>query len=166
MDDANGSSMSDATARWSDGPTAKQRTAVQHAVVRLLDQLAPEASLSRAERKTDAVQRYRSPRGCILQGTDGAVSVSWFPGVNTDAGYGELHVIAWRGIVSHPGSARRAEGAVAMQQLVVGPTEVAPNEWVWRAADGALYNGPALAERCEALLDDPTAAGEPVGRAD
>lgn len=153
-----------AASRWADGPTAKQRTAVQHAVSRLLDDLAPERTLTRADRVPVAVERFRSPRGCILQGAGGAVSVSWFPGQASDAAYGELQVISWRGVVSRPGATRRAgESAVAVRQVVLRPAEIAPNAWAWRSEDDTVYDAVALAAHCHGMLEDElSGAAEPT----
>jgi hypothetical protein len=139
---------------WADRPTIKQRTAVQHAVERLLDDLAPERAPPRADIPTTAVQRHRTPRGCILQAAGGAVSVSWFPASTNDDAYGELQVIAWRGVVSRPGSsaARRAGAAVSEWQLVLQPVEVATSTWGWRDPDGSTLDAAALTARVNALL--------------
>jgi hypothetical protein len=107
-------------------PSAKQRTGVQHAVNKLLDALAPERAPARLGAPEPALQRIRSPRGCILQGPTQAISVSWFPTTTTEASLGELQVMGWRGVVSRPGSARRGTGAEAMWRTELHPVEVAP----------------------------------------
>ena len=89
-------------------PTVKERNAVQQAVSRLLDSLAPERAAYRVGTKANEVERYRTPRGCVLQAAAGAVTVSWFPDSAQGAELGELQVVAWRGEVSHP--ARRDAG--------------------------------------------------------
>jgi hypothetical protein len=163
MYDGNGST-GNAGVRSTDWPTAKQRTAVRHAVDRLLDDLAPSPRVGRVvDRQPTAVQRYRSPNGCILQAAAGAVSVSWFPALGTEAAFGELQVIAWRGVVSRPGSARReVGGAVTVRQEVLRPVEVAPDAWAWRAADNAVYDAVTLAARCHALLEAQMTSDGPV----
>src|SRR5262245_52093206 len=99
-------------ARWDATPTAKERAAVQRAVDRLLDELAPQRTVTRGPARPLPVERYRTRHGCILQAPTAAVSVSWFPDATQDGATGELHVAAWRGVLSQPGSARRVAGAV------------------------------------------------------
>lgn len=147
-----------AAPRWTAPPTLKERTAVQRSVDRLLDELAPERAVTRADRPKTSVERHRTPRGCILQAAAGAVSVSWFPDADNDVALGELQVVAWRGTLSRPGSVDRSEGAVVVKELVLRPIEGVPGEkgaqtWVWRALDGTTFDGDALAAHCLALLE-------------
>jgi hypothetical protein len=140
-------------------PTAKQRAGVATAVKRLLDVLAPERTPPRHGEPRVAVQRHRSPRGCILQGETGAVSVSWFPAGTTEDALGELQVIAWAGTVTLPGAARRA-GATArsLAEHQLSPVETAADQWGWRTADGAVLDASTLVARCLDLLDARPAA--------
>lgn len=152
--DGTNNALGDAISRWAEWPSPKQRTAVQHAVCRLLDDLAPERAPPRAGAPQTGVQRHRSPRGCILQGAAGAVTVSWFPAAGTEAQFGELQIRAWRGVVTRPGSARRAgDAAVVVQELALHPVQVSPDVWGWLAADDTAYDDLTLAARCRALLD-------------
>lgn len=136
-------------------PTMKQRTGVQHAVRDLLDALAPERPPARgAEPPATDVQRVRSPRGCILQGTAWAVTVSWFPPAADEPDLGALHVMSWQGVVSRPGAARRtAAAAQALSEDVLRPFESATDGWSWRAGDGTVLGSRALAERCMRMLE-------------
>jgi hypothetical protein len=172
----------DVSPRWTDLPTQKARAGVQRAVARLLDALAPERAVVRTARPRQPVERHRTPQGCVLQGPAAAVSVSWFPDAASDAAYGELQVLAWRGVVSRPGSAHReAAGATIARALVLRPDErEAPAaarasdgetddettgaeaesvgvEWGWRAEDGTCYETDALAAHCLALLEQQVA---------
>jgi hypothetical protein len=158
MDDSRNAPGSDAPSRWTAPQTAKERTAVQHAVARLFDALAPERAAAHMERPTGALQRHRSPRGIILQGPTSAVSVSWFPDASTTASFGELQVVAWRGVVSRPGSTHRAEGAAATRELIFRPADRAPDAWDWRGQDGTTYDSDSLVSLCFALLEDQQSA--------
>jgi len=109
----------DVARRWTDPPTHKARAGVQRAVDRLLDTLAPERTVIRAARPPQPVERHRTPRACILQSAAAAVSVSWFPDAASDAAFGELQVLVWRGVVSRPGSARRAPGGATIVRSLV-----------------------------------------------
>jgi hypothetical protein len=155
MDD----STNQPTGPWTAAPTAKERNAVQRAVTALLDELAPERELKRAERPAGAVERHRTPGGCVLQARSAAVSVSWFPDATADAALGELHVVVWRGVVSRRGAPRRPDGATVVGELVLRPVERPPEDCVWRAADGTTYDTAALAARCLALLAEQTEVG-------
>jgi hypothetical protein len=147
-----------ANAFWAVPQTAKQRTAVQNAVSRLFEALAPEQTPARAEKSVSAgLQRHRSPRGCILQASGSAVSVSWFPETGTDIASGELQVVAWNGVVSRPGSATRLVGATVTSELVLNPVEPVPGHWAWRAPDGTVYDTAALVEYCVGLIGSPAA---------
>jgi hypothetical protein len=155
-----------------DWPTFKQRTAVHRAVQRLLDSLAPERAPARVgQRAADgvdaAVQRVRSPRGCILQGAARAVSVSWFAAADTDATLGELQVIVWRGVVSRPGAAARAAGgAEPIWRAVLRPVKGEGDAWGWRGVDDRVFESAALAARCQAFVEEPLTGTAPTGGLD
>lgn len=142
--------------------SARERTAVQQAVDRLLHVLAPERAVSRAVAPPEAIERHRTPRGCILQAATGAVSVSWFPDAASGALIGELQVVVWRGTVSRPGSSRRVAGATVVRELVVHPVDGGVAGWGWRDADGAVHDTDALAARCLALLREQTESASPA----
>jgi hypothetical protein len=141
-------------------PTVKERNAAQQEVSRLLDILAPERTANRMGGKGDGVERHRTPRGCILQAPAGAVSVSWFPDSAQGAELGELQVVAWRGVVSRPGSSQRASGAKPMEEMVLRPVENRMGDLQWRATEGTMFTTDALAARCTELLEQWIAASE------
>jgi hypothetical protein len=134
-------------------PTAKERNSAQQEVSRLLDALAPERAAHRMGTKVDQVERFRTPRGCVLQTNLGAVTVSWFPDSAQGAELGEVQVVAWRGMVSHPGSSRRTSGAQVVEQMVLRPGEDRTGGMVWRVEDGTTYTTDALADHCARLLE-------------
>ena len=150
------------SARWSDRgdwPTSRQKMGAQQAAARLLDALAPERPPARRDEASPTVLRVRSPRGCVLQGAERAVSVSWFPPLASDATLGELQVIGWRGVVSRPGAGRQAPGsAEAVSREVVVPVESETEAWLWRTEDGRTYDVPALTDRCHQFLADASHA--------
>ena len=167
MSHVNGTATSPALAAWPDRPTAAQRTGAQHAVARLFDALAPQKPPARRDGPAPAIQRHRSPSGCILQAATRAVTVSWFPASTNDTALGELQLVTWRGTVSRPGSARPAAGGAVVDQqetfaLLPGTvgaiTATTRDDWFWRAADGTMYDAQAFAARCHALLDEAAAA--------
>lgn len=133
----------------------KRRASVQREVARLLDALAPERPVAHKPPPESPVRRYRSPGRCILQGAEGAVSVSWFPGLPGDDSLGELLVIHWRGIVALPGAPRASAGAAAepVRTIVLHPVPLASGEWEWHAASDAPQLGiDALAAHCCSLV--------------
>jgi hypothetical protein len=134
-------------------PTHKARNAVQQEVNRLLDALAPERAAHRVGLKTNEVERYRMPSGCVLQAATGAVTVSWFPDSAQGAELGELQVVVWSGTVSHPGSSRRTAGAKLVEEMVLRPVEARVGGLEWRASSGTAYSTEALASRCTTLLE-------------
>jgi len=134
-------------------PTVKERDAVQQEVSRLLDELAPERAPHHAGKKTNEVDRHRTPRGCVLQAAGGAVTVSWFPDSAQGAELGELQVVAWCGTVSRPGSSRRASGAEVVEEMVLRPGQGRMGGMVWRATDGTTFSTAALATHCASLLE-------------
>jgi len=139
-------------------PTVKLRNAVEQEVGRLLDALAPERAAHRMGVKTNEVERYRMPRGCVLQATPGAVTVSWFPDSAQGAELGELQVVVWRGTVSRPGSSGRSSGAQVVEEMVLRPGESRMGGMVWRATDGTTFSTDTLAAHCAALLERWTSA--------
>jgi hypothetical protein len=162
-DDTSQAAVSGVTRRWAAPSTGKERTAVQRAVDRLLVALAPDRVVSRATALPRPIERHRTRRGCILQAPTAAVSVSWFPAAGQDAAAGELHIAAWRGVVSHPGSARRVSGAAVMRELVLHPADRGAGAWAWHAPDGTRYDSEALVALCLALLATPASADTPAG---
>jgi hypothetical protein len=139
---------------WATPPTAKERNAVQHAVTALLDELAPEKALSRTGDQPVVVEQHRMPTGCILQGPNAAISVSWYPDAGEESAFGELDVVVWRGVVSRRGAPPRREGATIVGELALRPVEDSPGVFVWRAPDGETYDTDALATKCLALLQE------------
>lgn len=133
-------------------PTIKERNAVQQEVGRLLDAFAPERAAHRMGAK-EAVERHRTPRGCILQAATGAVSVSWFPDSAQGAELGELQVMSWRGTVSRPGSSQRASGAQVVDEIVLRPVESRMGGLMWRTADGTSFTTDTLVAHCTEMLD-------------
>lgn len=140
-------------------PTYKEKGAVQRSVNALLDRLAPEKSLTRGERLPSAVEHHRSPNGCVLQGPEGAVSVSWHADESSGATLGELHIIAWRGVVARRGATRNTKGATIESEMSLGPIEPPEGEDIWRATDGSKYSTVSLAAKCMALLQRQLASG-------
>ena len=133
-------------------PTYKARGAVQRSVNDLLDELAPEKTLTRSERVPGAVELHRSPNGCVLQGPTGAVSVSWIADEFKGATLGELHIIAWRGVVARRGATRHTKGATIASEMSLKPIEPPEGGDIWRDADGATYNTESLVAKCLSLL--------------
>ena len=139
--------------RASTGPTARQRTGVLHAVRAVLDALVPERAPARTGEPRGPVQRYRSPKGCILQDDAWAVTVSWFQAGTSDDTLGELQVTAWSGVVSRPGATQRGSGgAQAVAELMLYPVERPGERWAWRTADGTLLDTAMIVDRCHAFL--------------
>jgi hypothetical protein len=146
-------------------PTAKEKNAVQRSVSGLLDALAPERATTRSSRVPVPVERHRTPTGCVLQAATAALSVSWFPDVNTDGSLGELQITVWHGVLSRRGSAPQREAAVVTQELVIHPVAHATDESVWRTADGTTYDVQSLAAHCMSLLESQMMADDPTGEA-
>ena len=146
---------------WTSPPTAKERNAVQRAVTALLDELAPERVVSRAERIAVPVEQHRTPNGCVLQAPTAAVSVSWFPDADEDSALGELDVVVWRGVVSRRGAPPRREGAKIAGELTLRPVEEPSGGFAWRSADGKIYDTDALAAKCLELLEEQMGSDRP-----
>jgi hypothetical protein len=140
-------------------PTLKERNAVQRIVDDLLDELAPERTLKRADRPPVAVEAHRTPSGCVLQGATDALSVSWFADASDQATLGELQVVLWKGTVSRRGATRPSTNAVVVSELVLRPVERPADDCVWRAADGTLFDSESLAAHCLALLEGQRGGG-------
>ena len=138
----------------------RHRTAIQHEVVRLLDDLAPPTVPARRAPAPLAVKAYRWPNRCILQGESHAISITWFAGARDDESLGELLVMWWRGTVTLPGSGQRVhEEAVPVAQFVLHP-ETSSGGWAWCAATpgAAELSTAELAAYCRNLLE-PTDVG-------
>lgn len=140
--------------RWSASPSAKEKNAVQRAVTALLDELAPERVLGRGPQLRGPVEQHRTPSGCVLQAATAALSVSWFPDTGADTGFGELHVLVWRGTVSRRGSAQRPDAASMVSELVLYPIERPTSDFLWRTSSGTEYDTSGLAAHCVQLLED------------
>jgi hypothetical protein len=133
--------------------TAKDRSGAQRAVNQLLDELAPERTIRRAERAPVPVEQYRTPNGCVLQASDTALSVSWFADSPDGGRLGELHVLVWHGIVSRRGSPSQREGASMVREEVFHPIERSQDACAWRGADGTTYDNDALVAHSLAMLE-------------
>jgi hypothetical protein len=140
--------------RWSAGPTAKAKTAVQRSVTALLDALAPERVLSRVDQATGSIEQHRTPTGCVLQAGAAAVSVSWFAEATNDAALGELRVIVWRGRLARRGANRGEKGATVVAELVLRPIEASVDDCRWQSTDGTRYDTASLAAKCLTLLEE------------
>lgn len=138
---------------WSTPPNAKARAAAQRCVTALLDDLAPERVLTKAEREAATIEQHRTPTGCVLQAPDCAVSVSWFAESSVQGSLGELHVVVWRGRLSRRGGPRSAKAATIVDELVMRPIEAPTTECVWHTASGEEFSTAALAARVTALLE-------------
>ena len=134
-------------------PTVKMRNAAQQEVTRLLDALAPERAPNRRDASSDGVERHRTPRGCIVQGPAGAVTVSWFADSAQGSELGELQVVAWQGTVSRPGSSERSGGAKVIEELVLRPAENRSGSIVWRVDDGTVFTTESLVAHCLEWFD-------------
>lgn len=138
-------------------PTNKAKAAVQRLVNGLLDELAPERTLTRSERVPVAVEQHRSPTGCVLQAADYAVSVSWFDESKGET-LGELHVIVWRGTVARRGATRHTKGATIISEIVLHPIEPPEGDYVWRATDGTRYDSIGVIAKILSLLQEQTSS--------
>lgn len=141
-----------APSSWAGGRSARDRTVVSRSVTALLDALAPEQTLTRAQREREPIERYRMPTGCVLQGATAALTVSWFADGTHDSSFGELHVLLWSGIVSRRGAQSR-KGATLAHSLVLLPDEARIAEGIWRATDGRVFDTVSLAAYCAELLE-------------
>src|SRR4051812_36626529 len=144
--------MDDLTSPGNPPPTSKEKNAVQREISRLLDELAPERTPA-ASRSVDAIQRHRTPTGCILQAANAALSVTWYVDAADRGRVGELQIVLWRGIVSRRNTARKAEPAEVVQQEVLNPIERPTAGCVWRSGDGTTYDTTGLIAHCLALLE-------------
>lgn len=141
---------------WSGSPTVKSKNAVQRSVTALLDELAPERVLKRAEQLPGPVEQHRTPTGCVLQAATAAISVSWFADAAKGAPLGELHVVVWRGTVARRGATRNQKGATIVEEHVLRPIEPPADDCRWQAPDGKQYDTASLAAWCLALLEGQT----------
>lgn len=143
---------------WAERPTVAQRTSAQQAVNRLFELLVPQKPPTRRDDPEAATLRHRSPTGCILQGADRAVTLSWFADSVHDLTLGELQLITWNGQVARPGAARKpgaGAGATPVSQEALTPVDGgAGRGLIWKDAAGTTYDNAALAAHCEALLGD------------
>jgi hypothetical protein len=147
-----------AASPWSASPTAKTKNAVQRSVTALLDALAPERVLKRADWLPGPVEQHRTPTGCVLQAATAAISVSWFADAVNDATLGELHVVVWRGTVTRRGASRSRKGATIAAEVVLRPIAPPADDCVWQAGDGTQYDTASLAAKCLALLEEQSGA--------
>src|SRR5262245_4115338 len=111
------SKSSNPAAQRKSAPTYREKGVVQRSVTALLDELAPEQTLTRAENLPLTVEQHRSPNGCVLQGPGYAVSVSWFGDESKGGTLGELHIMVWRGTVARRGATRHTKGATIVSEL-------------------------------------------------
>jgi hypothetical protein len=138
---------------WKASPTVKEKNAANRSVTALLDALAPERIVRRAEQPRMRIERFRTPDGAVLQGATAAMTVSWFPESVEGSALGELHVRVWRGTVTRRGALHPRERAVVRNALIVRPLEPPAGDRVWISADGTTYDTETLADHCLRLLE-------------
>jgi hypothetical protein len=143
-------------------PTNKAKAAVQRSVNALLDELAPEKTLTRGERIPVPIEQYRSPTGCVLQAADYAVSVSWFDESKGES-LGELHIITWSGTVARRGATRYTKGAKMISETIVHPIDPPDDGYLWRGTDGTRYDLIGLVAKILSLLQEQASAGSVTG---
>jgi hypothetical protein len=137
---------------------ARHRTAIQHEISRLFDDLAPLAVPGRRAAPEVTVATHRWPNRCILQGPTHAVSLTWFAGTRDDESLGELLVMTWRGRVSLPGSAsRERDEAEVIVEETLHPAWTLAGGWGWRAegsvGDDAVRSTDDLIAECRRALE-------------
>ena len=142
---------------------ARHRTAIQHEISHLFDDLAPLAVPGRRAPVAAPIATHRWPNRCILQGPTHAVSLTWFAGARDDESLGELLVMMWRGRVSLPGSAsRERDEAVPVEQQLLHPAWTLAGGWGWRAegleGDEAVRSTAELIAECRQALEAGDAA--------
>jgi len=135
---------------WFAGRSIKARTAFRRHVTALLDALAPEKVLGRADPVKLRIEEHRTPDGCVLQAPTAAIQVSWY--ADRDDSPGSLHVVLWQGVVSRRGAVRR-EGATVVHEEVYLPAESPTDEKVWQRTDQTCIDTPTLATHCLGLLE-------------
>ena len=139
---------------WTTAPTVKEKHALQREVAALLDELAPEKVLTRGDSLRLPVEQSRTTQGCVLQAPSAALSVSWFAASPTEKTLGELHVVAWKGVLSQRGAASRHKGATIVSEFVFLPIEKPADAKAWRRSDGAEMETTEVAAFCLALLKE------------
>lgn len=131
--------------------TAQHRASAQREVEKLVDKLSADLPSLLNEAGEATMKMNRAPGRCVMQGTGGAVSVSWFPAQFDETSAGELQVIEWRGLVTLPGSAPKPDAKativeVSLFHLVRG---AGPNEWTWQGdKEPTAFETEGLAQRC------------------
>ncbi len=131
--------------------TAQHRASAQREVEKLVDKLSQDLPLLLNDAGEANMKMNRAPGRCVMQGTGGAVSVSWFPAQFDETSAGELQVIEWRGLVTLPGSAPKPDAKativeVSLFHLVRG---AGPNEWTWQGdKESKAFETEGLAQRC------------------
>ena len=139
-----------ATQAWFGARSLKERTAFRRHVTALLDALAPEKVLGRADPAKLVIEQHRTPDGCVLQAPNAALQVSWY--ADKDDAPASLHVVVWQGVVSRRGAPKRG-GATVVHEEIYSPAESPQDDKVWKRADSTRLDTPALAEHCLALLE-------------
>ena len=135
---------------WFRGRSIKEKTAFRRHVTELLDALAPEKRLGKAQSPKLVVEEFRTPDGCVLQAQDAALQVSWY--AEKDEAPGELHVVIWNGVVSRRGAPPRGGATVALEEVYTAVYTASDNK-VWKLGDATLHDTQSLAVRCLALLE-------------
>lgn len=136
---------------------ARRKTATRRSVSALMDELSPPRRLTRNEQRPGPVEDYRTASGCVLQGPESALSVSWFSDDSATDSEGELYIRAWRGKLFRRGGADRPAGAHIVTEVVLHPVHVTNDECEWRAPGGEQFDFAGLVQHCHSLLAAPAA---------
>lgn len=130
--------------------TSQHRASAQRELERLLDKLSKDLAAAGVDSPDLGFKLHRSPGRCVMQGSVGAVSVSWFPAQLLETWVGDLQVIEWQGVVTFPGSAPKVNGKATVVEIALFHLVRAGDaDWGWQP-DGEVpvITTEALAVHC------------------
>ena len=138
---------------WNTTLTQKEKNAMQRSVTAIVATLAPERVPRRSEEVKQRIDHHRTPRGCILQASNAALSVSWFSDTRVE-NFGELQVSVWDGVISRGGASyRKPAQATLVSEVVLRPADVAAETMCWRDESGREFDTAGLVALCRQLLE-------------
>jgi len=124
----------------------RAQTALRRELDTLTTELASRVKTVQADSADGHVSLHSSPQRVVLQLGSVGLSLSWVAARTGNLADGRLLVIEWEGAVAHGGGMGGLKTASPTRERVFRPEAKGPDDWCWRADDGAA-SGSAYSSR-------------------
>lgn len=124
----------------------RAQTALRRELDTLTTELASRVKTVQADSGDEHVSLHSTPQRVVLQLGSVGLSLSWVASRTGNLADGRLLVIEWEGAVAHSRGMGGLKTASPTRERVFRPEAKGPDDWCWRADDGAA-SGSAYSSR-------------------